>query len=547
MLDSMAIRKYREWASEIACVYVLGLIFVFPIYSTNKYFNILEDRFSFFWKWTAVAAFSILAVFLIQIAIHIREKHDEYKKAFPEFKKIPDAIWYSFSGTDRFLLLFLITAAVAVYLSEWPKEAFWGTSGRYQGLFLWTWYAAAYFIISRHYIPRRWHLEAFLLVGCFLALWGIADYAGADIFGWISKVKEEQRAMFTSSFGNINTYTQVMSVYFAACCTAAIYTTKRFWLRICEAVVLLMALITGQSDNAVIGVAAVFTVLYFVAVRHLKTFENFNKLWICSYFAFGASFILTTISSSPMAGFDKGILLGLSKNIITFYAMAILFIILQRPIYKICKAAPVDEGYMEMKWRGSFHSVMFGHILTVVCIAIFAFEVLLLLYTDFGRGSTIEAMSLGPLEKFVILNDGWGTYRGFAWRISVENFSQFPFMQKLFGTGFETFGLITRQNNYEEMLNVCGQIFDSPHNEVLQFLITTGILGTACFYGFAASCIYKGVKNKLTPAVMMAVAYIAVSLVSISVPIAMPYCIAALSVCGGKNPLELLSEGKKYN
>ena len=67
MLDSMAIRKYREWASGIASVYVLGLIFLFPIYSTNKYFNILEDRFSFFWKWTAATVFSILVIFSCNI------------------------------------------------------------------------------------------------------------------------------------------------------------------------------------------------------------------------------------------------------------------------------------------------------------------------------------------------------------------------------------------------------------------------------------------------------------------------------------------------
>ena len=87
MLDSMAIRKYREWASGIASVYVLGLIFLFPIYSTNKYFNILEDRFSFFWKWTAATVFSILVIFFISLIMHVREKHDEYKKAFPELKK----------------------------------------------------------------------------------------------------------------------------------------------------------------------------------------------------------------------------------------------------------------------------------------------------------------------------------------------------------------------------------------------------------------------------------------------------------------------------
>ena len=559
MLDSMAIRKYREWASQIAAVYVLGLIFIFPIYSTNKYFNILEDRFSCFWKWTAAAVFSMLVIFFISLIMHVREKHDEYKKAFPELKKIPDAVWHSFTRTDRLLILFLITATIAVCLSEWPREAFWGTDGRLQGLSLWIWYAAAYFIISRHYVPEWWHLEAFLLSGCLLAIWGISDYAGADIFGWMSKVKEEQRAMFTSSFGNINTYTQVMSVYFAACCGTAIYSNKAkiLALHICEMLIFLTALITGQSDNAVIGVITVFAVLYFVAVRDLKTFKNYTMLWLFTFFAFGFASVLTVVSSSPMAGFDKGILLALSEHNLIFFMIVIPFVVLFMSIDKFYKLAsdkfyelpayPDWDYYMEEGWRRRFRSVRFGHIVTFINIGICAFVLLVLLCTDFGKGGTIEAISLGPLEKFVTFNDSWGTYRGFAWRITIENFSQLPFIQKLFGTGLETFGLLTRQNNYEEMLNVCGQIFDSPHNEALQFLITTGILGTACFYGFAGSCIYKGIKNKRTPVVMMAVTYIAVSLVSISVPIAMPYCIAALSICGGRNPPKAPQDMQEVN
>lgn len=71
----------------------------------------------------------------------------------------------------------------------------------------------------------------------------------------------------------------------------------------------------------------------------------------------------------------------------------------------------------------------------------------------------------------------------------------FPLVRKRIGSGPETFGIIMKQEHYQEMIQGCGQVFDSPHNEFIQYLFCTGILGAACYYAFLASCFFKGMQQ----------------------------------------------------
>ena len=60
---------------------------------------------------------------------------------------------------------------------DWKWEAFWGTSGRYNGVFLMTIYMAVYFLVTRFFKLKQWYLDAFLAVGIFVCVFGITDYS----------------------------------------------------------------------------------------------------------------------------------------------------------------------------------------------------------------------------------------------------------------------------------------------------------------------------------------------------------------------------------
>lgn len=66
----------------------------------------------------------------------------------------------------------------------------------------------------------------------------------------------------------------------------------------------------------------------------------------------------------------------------------------------------------------------------------------------------------------------WGSYRGNIWNTSAELFRNFSFKDKLIGIGPELLG------HYYDGLTSYGLIVLTAHNELLQWLLTTGILGS---------------------------------------------------------------------
>ena len=63
---------------------------------------------------------------------------------------------------------------------------------------------------------------------------------------------------------------------------------------------------------------------------------------------------------------------------------------------------------------------------------------------------------------------------------------KFPFLQKLLGHGPDTYGIISMLNDVHESAGLYGELFDSVHNEYLQFFVTIGPVGTIAYIVFIA-------------------------------------------------------------
>jgi O-antigen ligase len=93
------------------------------------------------------------------------------------------------------------------------------------------------------------------------------------------------------------------------------------------------------------------------------------------------------------------------------------------------------------------------------------------------------------------------------------------------------------------------ETYDSPHNEWLQYLFTTGILGFVGYYGMVKCALWSGFgigkrtysypgEDLLNQISLMGVAlaygiqaYTIQSFVNISVPITVPYVIMSIAIC----------------
>lgn len=133
----------------------------------------------------------------------------------------------------------------------------------------------------------------------------------------------------------------------------------------------------------------------------------------------------------------------------------------------------------------------------------------------------------GALNQYLLLNDDWGTHRGYIWRIGMEFYQKQPIHHKLFGYGPDTFGIITVKNYFEDMVRRYGEKFDSAHNEYLQYLVTIGIVGLTAYLALLLTSITEMLRTLKKRPELIAIAFAVIcygaqAAVNISVPIVAP-------------------------
>ena len=182
--------------AKIMGIFTLVVLCVFPVVYHNYYFDILETKYQFY----CIAAIAMIVVMfgygLLSGKIIDYLNDVSLKNLFKNF-----------SIVDWAILAFWFANVVSWIICRWRWEAFWGTSGRYNGVFLMTIYTVVYFLVTRFFKMKTIYLDAFLLVSIFVCLFGITDYFKMDLLGFKEFMLDEQKAIYTSTFGNINTYT----------------------------------------------------------------------------------------------------------------------------------------------------------------------------------------------------------------------------------------------------------------------------------------------------------------------------------------------------
>ena len=91
---------------------------------------------------------------------------------------------------------------------------------------------------------------------------------------------------------------------------------------------------------------------------------------------------------------------------------------------------------------------------------------------------------------------------------------------------------------YDEMLAVTGTVYDSAHNEYLQYLVTMGAFGLITYVGLIITSIRNCVKTWKDEPVMLAVlmlivSYITQAFVNVEQPITTPFLFLFVAIAAG--------------
>lgn len=450
-----------NFISTILGIYVISIGVGLPLVFRHYYFDILLFKYYYYCFCTIVMVVLISAYFILAGV-----KSDKY--------------WYKLTLVDMFVLIYWLIAIVSTFSSDYLYEAFWGNEGRFTGLFLISWYVISYFCVSRFWNYKNWYLDFMLAAGLLVCLFGITDYFKLDILSFKVNMTPDQKDIFTSTIGNINTYTAYVGII-AALSTIFFARENRIKNMIfyyISMIVSFFAIIMGVSDNAYLSLIALFGLLPILLFKNMMGARRYLII-LTSFFS-----VLQCIDwinykfGNHVIGID-----GAFNIVISFRYLHVLVVFLWLSIliwfvldYKAKRSLKDNGNILIYLW--------------FVIMLIFLFFILYILY-DCNIAGHVSRYS--SISNYLLINDDWGTHRGYIWRNGLDCFLKLSFWKKLIGYGPETFGILilraTANNRYNE-------IYDSAHNEYLHMLVTIGILGLTAYILFVLSVIRRCIKYK---------------------------------------------------
>lgn len=509
--------SWKKVNEIIAGICVLLIVVEFPLVFHNYYFDILKVKYTFYYVTilATVAAMLIAGVVFLYI--------DSSTHQWGSLKWIVKNFSIkSFRKSDWAMIAFLVAAGLSTLQSDYFFESFWGNEGRYMGMFLILMYGISFFIITRCFKFKQWYLDAFLGAGVIVCVIGIMQFFMFDPIGFKDNIDPTQFGVFTSTIGNINTYTSYVALISGM--GVVLFAVEKNVIRktwyLITVIVSFFALITGISDNAYLALGALLGLL------PLYLFKNLNgvKKYVLLLSILSAEFqmIDTFTQKFPNHTLEiNGLFEVVVKHRLLGYCVAVLWVIcilLYILDYRLSRIHPIQKGSNAGRW------IWLGFIILGVVGVGFA------LY-DVNVGGNAD--KYGGLNSYLLLNDDWGTHRGYIWRIGMESFENFPITHKIFGYGPDTFGIITVNNFYNDMVSRYNEVFDSAHNEYLQYLITIGIVGLIAYLSVLIISVVEIFRVSMKKPVLLSIVfaiicYGAQAAVNISVPIVAPIMMTLL-------------------
>lgn len=520
----------------------------FPLFMTDKYYNIQDDKMYFMIFSTAICLIMAAAVFAYELIVKKSTKTENRLAAVAADKTAEAAkgkksfIKEHFCRADLFAAGFFLVLIISTCTSKWLYEAFWGNMGRYQGLYLWFFYFAGYILISRFYEPEKWHMDLFLAAGIAVSLWGVLDFFYMSPIGWQAHAKNYTAFDFSSTMGNVNLLTAFEGMILGISSVMFIgeKSVPRSIFYYITAFTAVLGLICGFSDNALISLGAVICFLPFYAfkersciIRYLGLLAGFSGSLVFMERLISAG--LTTISRQHW-----GILLELCADhagLMRLIFIAVTAVLIAVLILYATSKKNIEKYNEDIR---SFDERMAHRLRLIWCVlGVAAIGAIIYIFYDANTGGHPDRYA--PYSTYLIFDDNWGTRRGYNWNLAFGYMEDFTFFKRLFGSGPETYPIFTYSHDYYNMVNAFAEVYDSPHNEWIQYLFTTGILGVITYYGWVISSVITGFRAELHQGAGMNVVgsacaygiivYTLVSFVNISAPVLTPMVILCMGIC----------------
>ena len=484
MQQTMQAQQLRRMAERSAVAFLLAVLCVYPLY-IDKFSNLGVVKF------TGVATLSWAFCLWLGALAAIGAR--------PRAGRLP---WRTDHGLWA-LGAVVATGVVSTVTSLSPAMSLWGLGGYYGGCMMVLFTAAGYLAV-RAFAPQSLLNGLTFGVGVTTAIVTVLyvlNIFNIDLIGTYADTAVVERAQFFSTLGQKNFCSGFMAfalplVFYAFLVARGVRHTILYGI---PAFFGGLALAVVDAEGLALGIGAAVLVLL---CQRMFTTRTLRRLAVIGGFFFFHAGWMQYMRTHVYTQGGKPMLAALGH--------------VGQTGFLVCLAL---WAVLRFALRG--REVPLYRLGRCVAAAVVATAAVLFLLANLWPGFP----SLGRLDEVLIVNDDWGTYRGTAWRITAASWLDQPLWRKLLGVGP---GMM-----HTAVANWAGagitdrmKTFYAAHNEYLELLLTTGVVGLAAWLWFVAAHLRRAAQNWLRPGVapvtLALVSYLAHAVISFRVSMIFP-------------------------
>lgn len=470
-------RSGSRLPQEIVFIYVFLMLTVYPFYFQNKYYNIGNAKWQFFFFLTVGAGTALFGFLLFPVM-------QEWK---------PHEFWgkvqnIRLSVLDRFVFTYAIAVLFSVLLSPYKEQVIWGYDGWYMGFVSQMCFVLIYFCVSRFW---RWELST--VIGCLTAaflvfLLAVLMRFRIDLLSLYKNIEEEYIVNFLSTIGQTTWYSSYMVVIFPIGLFAFWFYDNKY-VRIFGGIFTaagFMTMVTQNSDSSFIAFGLLFFVLFWISLESNQKFRRFLESMTICFFCFKFIGICQMLFRERAVKLDT-ISLFCSQSSFTWIMLIVT------ALFYFC--------FRRMEKRGNFDISKIKKIRVLFLILLLLGIAGVIIYICLNTANKLpERLQSG--SHYLLFDEYWGNNRGSSWMIAARSFMQGDLTRKLFGCGPDGFSLFVQSFFKEELAVKWGNsgILSCAHNEWLNAIVNLGIIGGVSYIGIflSAICHFFG-KSKEHP------------------------------------------------
>jgi hypothetical protein len=515
--EAAAVRaRYLDKSAEIFFIVIMA---VFPLYlNGEKYVGMTSHKAQFFWVICGLTVVALAGAFLI---------------SRPGFKQPQLSI------ADWAILALWACVTISAILSSHQDLVWLGEDQRNSGWLTTTCYTAAYFIISRLYVPRQRDFLIFAASSIILSLIGILQFYGWDLFqlfpyeSFMSQDGFPQYSSFTIFFrttlGNVDVvsaYVSMTLIFFGIWYVKE--EGRRRYIYLTAGILNFLLMIIAGADSGKVAVTAVMVLMLPYWLSSRKTLGRAIILasgWGIAYCLYYMTLqgLKARRLAQLLASSDQPFFEGISEaSFLPRLVICVVLALLGTGISVFGHRIPLRFSVRAARIIG-----VSALVLTLI-LGVASVEILGARYENQPQHTLYQARE----ALHGNLDDDFGTGRVFVWRSSISAASQHLW----WGTGPDTFDQAFAPFQAETQLRY-NLRFDKAHNDYVQILVCCGLLALIAYLILLAGIFIPYLPRAFnSPAMLAAIgaglSYCIQSFFGVDVPIATPLFWMILGLIG---------------